>query len=103
VNEGAPSPAAGLTVGDLDRRRLVAGFSVADLARRWKVGPDKIHGFLRRGELIGVNLATNLCGRPQWRITPESVRAFEERRTSAPPAKPARRRKRTVAVDYYPD
>ena len=31
------------------------GFSVADLCRRWKVGPDKIRAFLRRGELVGVN------------------------------------------------
>ena len=40
------------------------GYSVADLCRRWKVGPDKIRAFLRRGELIGVNVATNLSARP---------------------------------------
>jgi hypothetical protein len=79
------------------------GFSVADLCRRWKVGPDKIHGFLRRGELVGVNVATNLSGRPQWRITPESVAAFERRRASAPPPKPPRRRRRPDVIDFYPD
>lgn len=80
------------------------GFSVADLCRRWKVGPDKILGFLRRGELIGVNLATNLSARPQWRITPESVELFELRRSSAPPPKPARRKRNATGfVDYYPD
>jgi hypothetical protein len=77
------------------------GFSVSDLCRRWKVGPDKIRGFLRRGELIGINLATNLASRPQWRITPESVNLFERRRSSAPPPKRPHRRK-TPLVDYYP-
>jgi hypothetical protein len=78
------------------------GFSVADLCRRWKVGPDKIHGWIRRGELLAVNVATNLCGRPRWRITPESVESFERRRSSAPPPKPQWRRRRQEAIDYFP-
>src|SRR4051812_10386495 len=78
------------------------GYSVADLCRRWKVGADKIHTFLRRGELVGVNVATNLSGRPQWRITQESVAMFEKRRSSAPPPKPPVRR-REAGVDYFPD
>ncbi len=77
------------------------GYRVADLCRRWKVGADKVHGFLRRGELVGVNVATNLCGRPQYRITQESVRLFEKRRSTAPPPKPQRRR--PAVKDYYPD
>ena len=76
---------------------------MADLCRRWRVGPDKVRAFLRRRELVAVNVAMNLCGKPQWRVTAESVEQFEQRRTSAPSPKPARRRKRTVAVDYYPD
>jgi hypothetical protein len=79
-----------------------AGFTVADLARRWRCSPDKIHGFLRRGELVGVNLAANTSARPQWRITPEAVEAFERRRTSAPPPKQARRPRRASQVDYFP-
>jgi hypothetical protein len=80
-----------------------AGYTVAGLCRRWRCGPDKIRGFLRRGELVGVNVATSLSAKPQWRITPESVGRFEQRRSSAPPPRPAKRRKRTNAVDYYPD
>jgi len=80
------------------------GFRVADLCRRWRVGPDKVRAFLRRGELIGVNLAINLSARPQWRISPESVELFERRRSSAPLPKPtSRRRRRPKEVDYYPD
>lgn len=82
----------------------VHGFSVSDLCRRWKVGPDKIRAFLARGELIGVNLATTLSARPQWRITPESVEVFERRRSSAPPPTPQRKsRRRSHLVDFYPD
>lgn len=79
------------------------GFSVADLCLRWKIGADKIRSFLRRGELVGVNLASNLSAKPQWRITRESVEAFERRRSSAPPPKLIRRRRRLAKVDYYPD
>jgi hypothetical protein len=78
------------------------GFRVADLCRRWKVGPDKVHSFIRRGELIAFNVASNLSGRPQWRITPESVELFERRRSSAAPPKPHRQRRQQQAVDYYP-
>ena len=79
-----------------------AGFTVADLARRWRVGADKVRTFLRRGELVGVNVAADLSGRPQWRITAESVERFERRRTSVPAPK-APRRKRTEIIDFYPD
>jgi hypothetical protein len=85
-----------------ERSPSEAGFRVADLCRRWKVGPDKIRGFLRRGELIGVNLASNLSGKPQWRITPESVEEFEERRSSKPLPKPIRRRRAQAAIDFFP-
>jgi hypothetical protein len=80
-----------------------AGFSVADLCRRWKIGENKIHGFLRRGELVAVNVASCLSGRPQWRITPESVELFERRRTSAPPPRPQRRRRKPDEIDYFPN
>jgi hypothetical protein len=80
-----------------------SGYTVADLCRRWKVGADKVRGFLRRGELVGVNVASGLSGKPQWRITPESVERFEQRRSAAPPAKPTRRRRRKELIDYYPD
>jgi hypothetical protein len=75
---------------------------VADLCRRWKIGPGKVLGFIRRGELVGVNVATNLSGRPQWRITPESVERFEKRRSSAPkPKPPGRRRRQQNVIDFY--
>jgi hypothetical protein len=78
------------------------GLSVADLCRRWKVGPDKIHGFIRSGELLAVNVASTLAGRPRWRIMPDAVTQFEQRRSSTPLPKPPRRRRRQEAIDFYP-
>jgi hypothetical protein len=72
------------------------------LCRRWKVGADKIRGFVRRGELVAVNVAANLSGRPQWRITAGSVERFEVRRSSVPAPKPQRRRRRPQVIDFYP-
>jgi hypothetical protein len=81
----------------------LSGFTVTDLCRRWRIGPDKIRSFLRRGELVGVNVAASLSGKPQWRITAESVERSERRRSSVPPPKPPRRRRRAAVIDYYPD
>jgi hypothetical protein len=88
------TPAAAFTRG--------RGFTVADVARRYRVGEDKVRAWIRRGELVGVNVAANLSGKPQWRITPESVERFERRRSSEPPPKPPRRRRQTNVIDYYP-
>src|SRR5262245_43820359 len=91
IMNNAVAIAADQPANDVECR---TGFSVADLCLRWKVGAYKVHGFIRRGELLAVNVATNLSGRPQWRITPESVALFERRRSSGPTAKPTRQRHR---------
>src|SRR5205085_12519 len=78
------------------------GYTVADLCHRWRIGSDKVLAFIRKGELVAVNVAANLSGRPQWRVSEEEVRRFETRRSSAPTPKPARRRRQTGLVDYFP-
>jgi hypothetical protein len=78
------------------------GFSVADLCARWRIGSDKVHAFRRSGELVGVNLAANMSIRPLWRFTRQEVERFEQRRSSAPAAKPTRRRRQPAIVDYFP-
>jgi hypothetical protein len=80
------------------------GYKVEDLCKRWRVGADKVRAFLRRGELVGVNLASNLSGKPLWRIMPKAVERFEQRRTSAPAPRPPRRgRQPAGSIDYFPD
>jgi hypothetical protein len=83
------------------------GFTIRDLARRWRVGTGKVRQFLYRGELVGVNVAADPLGRPQWRITAESVEQFEKRRRSGPPPESSRQRQRRLRrveeADFFPD
>ena len=59
-----------------------AAFTVADLAERWRVGPDKIRAMIQRGELRAIDLATVGSRRPRWRVSPEAVATFEAARAS---------------------
>jgi hypothetical protein len=82
--------------------------TVADVARRYRVGEDKVRAWIARGELPAINTAAVLCGRPRWVITPDALAAFERGRRGGPPPKPAPRRRRRPAatsgvIDYYPD
>lgn len=81
-----------------------AGLTVADVARRLRVGEDKVRAWITKGELVAINTAAALCGKPRWVITPEALALFERRRQAQQPAKRApRRRRRTEEVDYFPD
>jgi hypothetical protein len=87
----------------LDTSLPTAGLTVADVAKRYRVSPDKIRSWIAKGELAAINTATALCSKPRWVILPDALVAFERRRSAGPPPKPARRRKRTDFVDYFPD
>jgi hypothetical protein len=104
LSQSLPSADAADVRPDRSEADATCGFSVADLCRRWKIGAEKIRGFLRRGELVGINVATNLSARPQWRITRQSVDLFERRRSSAPvPRQRRKERRQPQEIDYYPD
>jgi len=72
----------------------------AKLAERWGVKVDKVHGFIRNGELVAINVASSLAGRPRWRIPLEAVRQFEERRSAKPAVAPTRRRRSQEGPSY---
>lgn len=80
-----------------------AGLTVADVARRYRVSPDKVRAWIARGELAAINTATALCGRPRWVVLPEQLVAFERRRAGGAGARPRRRRRLAGVIDYYPD
>jgi excisionase family DNA binding protein len=84
-------------------RGPAAGLTVGDVAKRYRVSPDKVRAWIARGELRAVNTAASMCGKPRWVIPPESLAEFERRRAGGSPPKPQRRRRQPVAVDYYPD
>jgi transposase len=83
---------------------VAAGLTVADVARRYRVGPDKVRAWIARGELAAIDTAAVRCGRPRWVITPEALAAFERARTGGPATQQVpRRRRRLQAVDYFAD
>lgn len=82
----------------------VAGLTVCDVARRYRVGEDKVRGWIANGELKAINTATRLCGRPRWVISPDTLVEFERRRAGGPaPVSPTRQRRKPQQIDYYPD
>ncbi len=82
---------------------IAAGYTVADLAKRYRVSPDKVRAWIRRAELRAVNTADRRCARPRFVVSPEALAEFERGRQAATPPKPAKRKKRIAQVDYFPD
>jgi hypothetical protein len=82
---------------------LARGYTVRDVAKRYRVSPDKVRAWIVRGELTAINTAAVLCSRPRFVVLPDALAVFERCRAGGPPAKPPRRKKRTTPVDYFPD
>jgi len=86
-----------------DHPSLLLGFTVADLAARFRVSPDKIRSWINKGQLAAINTAATLSGKPRWVITPDALAAFERSRLGGlQPMPPRRRRRRAHEVDFYP-
>jgi transposase len=79
------------------------GFTVRDVARRYRVGEDTVRKWIKRGELLALNTADRNAYRPRFVVTPESLAAFERGRSVTPPPKQPRRKKQSEEVDYFPE
>ena len=80
------------------------GLTVREVARRYRVGEDKVRAWIRSGELRAINTAAVACGKSRWVIPPEALSEFEHRRVASPPhPKPRQRRRQQGATDFYPD
>jgi hypothetical protein len=79
-----------------------AGLTTREFCRRYRIGSGKVRALIAKGEIRAVNTAMTPLGKPRWVIPPEAVAEWELRRTSAPPARPPKRKKRTSTVDFYP-
>jgi excisionase family DNA binding protein len=104
------SPPYGSVTAFLDRRAnavhdiSACGLTVTEVARRFRVSADKVRTWIKRGELRAVNTADRRCRRPRFIVPVEALSDFERRRAAATPEAPKPpRRKRTNAVDFYPD
>jgi excisionase family DNA binding protein len=78
-----------------------AGLTVAEVARRYRVSPDKVRAWVARGELAAVNTGTHR--RPRLVVLPHQLAEFERRRSATPTPTPPVRRRRPALTDFYPD
>ena len=76
-----------------------------ELARTWGVSVDKIHALITSGQLRAIDVSLNPgVGLPRWKIRPEDIVEFDNRRASRPATpKPTRRRRRTPTnvTEYF--
>jgi hypothetical protein len=79
------------------------GLTVRDVARLYRVSPDKVRSWIARGELLAVNTSDVRCAKPRYVVLPHQLADFETcRQVTPPPKKLARRKKKTTGIDYYP-
>lgn len=78
-------------------------YSPAEIAERYAVAVDKVLGWIARGELRAVNVATRAFGRPRWRISPEALEQFERARANQVPTRAPRKTRKCDAevIQFY--
>ena len=73
-----------------------------ELARRWRVKPERIIAWIRAGELRAFNVASRPgVGKPRYRIPQDAIIEFENRRSAAQVKTTRRRRRQPVDVIEY--
>ena len=65
-----------------------------EVARRYRISPEKVVGWIRSGELRAIDVSARSSSRPRYRIDPDDLAAFEERRRVVPAPEPGRRRRK---------
>jgi Helix-turn-helix domain len=64
------------------------------IAKRLGIKPSKVLAWIRRGELLAINVVDRLGGRPRWRISPAALAEFERMRQAVPEVRGTRRRRK---------
>jgi transposase len=80
------------------------GLTTKEVAKLFRVSPDKVRAWIAKGELLAINTANVMCGKPRFVVLPHQLAEFEARRqaTSETVKTLPRRKKRTGEIDYYP-
>jgi predicted site-specific integrase-resolvase len=62
-----------------------------EVAKLYRVAVETVHGWIRSGELSAIDVARRGSRRPRFRVSLDSLSAFDQRRSvSKPVAKPRR-------------
>ena len=56
---------------------MVSTLSVHDIAQRYAVSQHTVLRWIRTGDLRAIDVSRSRGGRPAWRVTQESLQAFE--------------------------
>lgn len=74
-----------------------------EVARRWRISPEKVIAWIRKGELPAIDVSSRPgVRRPRYRIDPADLGQFEQTRRVLPLAKSQRRNRNTGNVtDYF--
>lgn len=78
----------------VSRQSLAPTFSPGQLAKNLGITVDKVLNWIHNGTLEAIDVSTDQQGRPRYRIDAEAIAKFKAVRSSAPPPKPERRKKR---------
>jgi len=65
---------------------------------RYGASEATVRGWIRQGDLLALNVARRLGGRPTWCITENALEDFEKLRASRPAVAPPRPRKHYAEV-----
>jgi excisionase family DNA binding protein len=71
------------------------------VAEQLGIDAAKVITWIRSGELPAANVATRVGGRPRWRIGPNDLEAFLERRRSPTPPAPRPKRRRFDGITEF--
>ena len=76
--------------------------TAAQVARTLRVNSDKIRSWIRSGELAAVDVSQSPGGKPRWRITPDALNEFAERRAAVvAPSSVRHHRGRGDVTEYF--
>ena len=100
-----PFPQLGGTVGgklhdqghttEYAKGRAIGGMlTPPQVAKQLGVSPDKVRGWIAKGELPATNVATGKGGRPRYRISETDLAEFQKKRQPSKPPVPAPRRRK---------
>ena len=64
------------------------------VAKQLGVSPDKVRGWIAKGELPATNVATGKGGQPRYRISETDLADFQKKRQPSKPPVPAPRRRK---------
>lgn len=88
------------TTGSWSPAIVAVWYTPRDVARQRGIKTSKVMGWIRTGELEAVNHASNLRGRPRWRISGQALYTFDQARSNRANVTPQRvKRRRGIDVN----